>query len=376
MFVKRILSLLVCITVLFSLSEIKFEAVEVSAQSAVLFCADNNKVYFSKNENKRVRPASTTKIMTALLTLEYAEKENKRVKFTEDMTAEGSSMYLKIGEVLTLRDLAAGILMCSGNDAANAAAITIAGSKDKFGRLMTSRAKKFGMKNTNFVTPSGLDDENHYTTAYDMALLMANALKNPDFVRLTSRKSETVRFIKPENKITAYSNHNRLLSTYEYCIGGKTGYTSEAGRCLVTAAKKDGLTLIAATFNDRNDWRDHTQMYNYGFENYRMKTIDDSEFFIDVPTVGGKDDVTCVSVRGISSVVLESERYGRVKRKIIMDNFLYAPLKKGDNIGKVVYTLDGKRVAVHRITVVNSNNSVKENKSIWESIKGFFNNAF
>ena len=342
----------------------------------MLYCPDNKAIYYSKNENKVIAPASTTKIMTALLTLEYAEKNNKRVKFTEEMTAEGSSMYLKIGDVVTLRDLAAGILLCSGNDAANASAISIAGSKEKFAELMTERAHKIGMKNTNFVTPSGLDDDKHYTTAYDMALLMGEALKNSDFRNLNSKKTETVKFIKPDNKITTYSNHNRLLSTYGYCIGGKTGYTSKAGRCLVTAAEKDGLTLIAVTMNDKNDWSDHTAMYNYGFENYRMRELDDSDFYLDVDTVGGKSDKTTVAGNGVSSVVVKASDFTRIKRHIYMDNFLYAPLKKGDIVGKIVYTLNGKKTAVHKLSVVMDNNSEKENKSIWDSIKGFFNNAF
>lgn len=351
-------------------------ALDVSAGAAVLYCADNGEVYFSKNENNRVRPASTTKIMTALITLEFAQINNKKVKFTEEMISEGSSMYLKKGEVVTLRDLAVGMLLCSGNDAANAAAIAISGSKEKFSVLMNRKARKIGMKNTNFVTPSGLDDDNHYTTAYDMAILMNEAMKNTSFKSITAKRSETVKFIKPSNKITTYSNHNRLLSTYGYCIGGKTGYTDAAGRCLVTAAEKDGLTLIAVTMNDRSDWADHTAMYNYGFENYRMKKLNDSEFFIDVPTVGGIKNKTTVGGVGESGIVLKAEDFSKIKRKIIMDNFLYAPLKREQKVGEIVYYLNDNKVAVHKITVVTKNNSKIENKNIWESIKGFFNNAF
>lgn len=372
---KRLMSLIIILALGFCAVKTNTYALSVSAEAAVLYCPDSNDVYYSFNENKQLAPASTTKIMTALLTLEYADKNNKRVKFTEDMIAEGSSMYLKLGEVVTLKDLAAGILLCSGNDAANAAAITISGSKEKFAKLMTERAHKLGMKNTNFVTPSGLDDDKHYTTAYDMALLMGEALKNPEFRILTSKKSETVHFIKPNNKITTYSNHNRLLSTYSYCIGGKTGYTSKAGRCLVTAAKKDGLTLIAVTLNDKNDWLDHTAMYNYGFEKYRMLELDDRDFYLDVDTVGGKSEKTTVGGSGASGVVVKAEDFSKVKRFVYMDNFLYAPLKKGDTVGKVVYFLNGKKIVSHKLRVITNNNSEKENKSIWDNIKGFFNNA-
>ena len=371
---KRIIAVLLFVLTLVGFS-FKSKALSVSAESAVLYCADNNKVYFSLNENKRVKPASTTKIMTALLTLEHAERDNKKVEFKREMISEGSSMYLKIGEVVTLRDLAVGILLCSGNDAANAAAVSISGSKEKFAELMTERAHKIGMKNTNFVTPSGLDDENHYTTAYDMALLMDEALKNPDFKSLTARKTDTVKFIKPENKITTYSNHNRLLSSYEYCIGGKTGYTSSAGRCLVSAAVKDGLTLIAVTMNDKRDWADHTAMYNYGFEKYRMKEIDDNYFFLDVDTVGGENNKTTVGGVGKSGIVVKAADYRKIKRKIIMDNFLYAPIKSDTEVGKIIYSLNGKIIARHKLTAATENNFVRENKNILESIKGFLNNA-
>lgn len=372
---KRFISLLIALILCLSVYGFSAETLGVSAESAVLYCADNNKAYFSKNENKRVKPASTTKIMTALLTLEYAKRDNKKVEFKREMISEGSSMYLKVGEVVTLRDLAVGILLCSGNDAANAAAVSISGSKEKFAELMTERAHKIGMKNTNFVTPSGLDDENHYTTAYDMALLMDEALKNPDFKSLTARKTDTVKFIKPENKITTYSNHNRLLSSYEYCIGGKTGYTSSAGRCLVSAAVKDGLTLIAVTMNDKRDWADHTAMYNYGFKNYRMKEIDDNNFFLDVDTVGGENNKTTVGGVGKSGIVVKAADYRKIKRKIIMDNFLYAPIKPDAEVGGIEYILNGKIIARHKLTAATENNSVKENKNILESIKGFFNNA-
>lgn len=347
----------------------------VSAAQAVLYCPDNGEVYYSKLENKTGKIASTTKIMTALLTLEYASKNNKKVKFTQDMVAEGSSMYLKIGEVVTLRDLAVGILLCSGNDAANAAAISIAGSLDKFAEMMNKRGKQIGMKNTCFVTPSGLDHENHYSTPYDMALLMSVALENQDFCKITSMKSEKVDFIKPKDKSVTYSNHNRLLSLYPYCIGGKTGYTMAAGRCLVTASRKDGLTLICVTLNDRNDWNDHIAMYNYGFDNYSMVVLDDSEAYFEVDTVGGKLDSTTLKGKGRTLVVLKSGEVDKINKKVCLDNFIYAPICDGDEKGSIVYTLEGKVIATHTIVAVVYNNSEKENKSLWDYIKGIFNNA-
>lgn len=318
---------------------------EVSAESAVLYCVNDGKIYFSKDENKQMKNASTTKIMTALITLEEAEKENKQVEFTEEMVAEGSSMYLEVGNIVTLRDLAVGMMTCSGNDAANAAAISIAGSLEKFAEIMNSRAQELGMKNTNFVTPSGLDDENHYSTAYDLALLMAYALENEAFAEITSQKSIKVDFIKPEDRSLTYSNHNRLLSLYEYCIGGKTGYTLSAGRCLVSASEKDGLRFICVTLNDKNDWKDHQALYEYAYENYSLCGCDDTSFFLEVPVVGGTEDFVTVGSDRKYGVVISAEDVQKVTRTVYLDNFLYAPIEDGDYVGKVVYTIDDKLIA-------------------------------
>ena len=183
------------------------EAPETGAEAMVLYCVENESVILSKNKDREMRPASTTKLMTTLLALEEAAKNDRVVTFTQEMTAEGSSMYLKLGEQVRLSDLAAGMMMCSGNDAANAAAIAIAGSDKKFANLMNTRARQLGMTHTHFVTPSGLDDDNHYSTAYDMALLMRAGLQNADFADLTYQKTKTVRFVQPSGKSVTYSNN-------------------------------------------------------------------------------------------------------------------------------------------------------------------------
>ncbi len=373
---KKIVSVLLSILLIFSFSyTVKADNkkdVSVSAEAYVLYCADNGKIISSKNENKRMKPASTTKVMTSLITLEEASSSNKKVKFTKEMIAEGSSMYLKVGEVVTLKDLAAGMMMASGNDAANAAALTIAGSSEKFSQRMNERASQIGMKNTHFITPSGLDDDNHYSTAYDMALLMSYALENEEFAKLTSQKSATVSFIEPQSKKSTYSNHNRLLSLYEYCIGGKTGYTMAAGRCLVSAAKKDGLTLVCVTMNDRNDWNDHIALYNYGFDKYSYYETDDSKFCADIPCVGGESDIVTVMGEKNSSIVILSEDKDKVERKVYADSFIYAPVKKNESVGRVDYLIDGKVVESINLVAVNGVNSKKENKNIFRIIKDLF----
>lgn len=344
----------------------------ISAEAYILYCADNGQIINSKNENKKMKPASTTKIMTSLIALEESASGNKKVTFTDEMIAEGSSMYLKVGEQVTLEDLATGMMMSSGNDAANATALTVSGSIEKFADYMNVRAKQIGMNDTNFVTPSGLDDENHYSTAYDLALLMTYALENEDFAELTSQKSATVEFIEPESKKVTYSNHNRLLSLYEYCTGGKTGYTMAAGRCLVSSAKKDGLTLVCVTLNDRNDWNDHIALYDYGFEKYSCYYSDDSNFYADIPCVGGKGDKVAVTGEKDTSIVVESEDKSQIEQKIYADSFLYAPIGKNDVVGRIDYLIDGKVVSSVNLVAVDEVEIKKENKNIFTKIKELF----
>ena len=229
----------------------------VSAKSAILINADTGAVLYAKNEKERLPMASTTKIMTALIALETAALDDRCVTITDEMVrVEGSSMGLQAGDQLSLTSLAAGMLVVSGNDAANSVAIAISGSKEDFAEKMNRRAKDIGMNDTHFVTPSGLDDEAHYSTAYDMALLATIALANPDFAEIVKEKKYTIPYISPEQS-RRFSNHNRLLSMYEGCIGVKTGFTKKSGRCLVSAAERDGIRLVAVTLNAPDDWNDH-----------------------------------------------------------------------------------------------------------------------
>lgn len=194
------------------------EELSVSAESAILVNADSGEVLWAKNENQECAMASTTKIMTALIALEQAAEDDKVVTITKQMTAvEGSSMGLQPGEQLRLSSLAAGMLSVSGNDAANSAAIAIDGSAEKFSERMNQRARELDMDHTHFVTPSGLDDDAHYSTAADMAKLTCAAMKNSAFQKIVSQKSIQVEFINPQIK-RMYANHNRLLSFYQGCI--------------------------------------------------------------------------------------------------------------------------------------------------------------
>lgn len=305
--------------------------------------------------------ASTTKLLTTLLTLEFAKKNDKIVTFDRSMIEEGSSMYLKVGEKVHIGDLCIGMMLPSGNDAATAAAVTVAGSKEKFADLMNKRAKAIGMKSSHFVTPSGLDDDSHYTTAYDMALLMTECLKNKEFREISGSVNKTVAFVSPNDKTVTYHNHNRLLSEYPYCISGKTGYTEAAGRCLVTAAEKNGITLVAVTLNDRNDWQDHKSLYDYGFSVLRSKHFKNTA--ISQTVVGGKENSVEIDIPKKDFVLDDDD--SKIKRKIMIEPFAYAPLKKGERAGVVLYYQKGK--VIYKKSLV-----YKKSVSVEETEGGFF----
>lgn len=319
---------------------------ELSARSAVLFCPDNGEVIFQKSAHDRMKIASTTKIMTTLLTLEEAEKDDKVLEFTLDMAAEGSSMYLQEGNKLRLSDLAVGMMLSSGNDGANAAAVTIGGSSEKFAEIMNKRAEEIGMNDTHFVTPSGLDDENHYSTAYDMALLMGEAMKNPDFAEITKMKNGSVELIYPQGKILSYTNHNKLLSLYEYCIGGKTGFTKAAGRCFVTASEKDGVTLIAVTLNAPSDWDDHINLYNYGFSLLESVEISKESLSVEVPVAGTGEKIKLVPDKNLTFVRKIGGQDFDIKENVryYIPKFIYQPVIWDEPYGKAVVYLGNNKL--------------------------------
>lgn len=352
-FVSVVLSFVLCFTFCAAVKAEEYLSVSVSASAYVLYCTDNSQVLAGSDINKKLGMASTTKIMTALLTLEEAQYSDKVVEFTEEMTAEGSSMYLKKGDRVRLSDLAAGMMTVSGNDAANAAAVAIGGSKEGFAALMDKRAEEIGMKNTNFVTPSGLSDPEHYSTAYDMALLMAEAMKNEAFAELTKLKSVTVDFVYPEGQQVTYYNHNKLLSQYAYCTGGKTGYTINTGRCLVTSAQHNGLNLIAVTLNDRNDWADHKALYEKGFAAY--KSVGDFEdVSYNLPVAGSDKEYVQVTASFASKAVVKTDEAERIRCRVYLPPLVFAPVSKGDIVGRVVYTLDSSVVLEYELVAQES----------------------
>lgn len=319
--------------------------ITVSAKSAVLITADTLDVIYEKSANEKLSMASTTKIMTAYLALEYAEKNGDDiVTVTKEMVmVEGSSMGLREGDKLHLTDIVTGMMLSSGNDAANTVALHISGNAADFAVLMNEKAKEIGMENTNFVTPSGLDDEAHYSTAYDMAILAAAALKNEKFKEIVSTSKCTIDFVNPEKRAW-YSNHNSLLGKYEGCIGVKTGYTKKSGRCLVSAAERNGITLIAVTLNDPDDWNDHIKLLDYGFSAAKIISTNESGLTGDIAVVGGESDRIKIKGTDGGNISVFYKEDNNLHKIIRLPKFVYAPVNTGDILGYVDYYNKDKKI--------------------------------
>ena len=237
-----------------------------SARSAVVLDCVSGRLLLDKKGSEKSLIASTTKIMTALLVCERCNVLDQMVIPKQAVGIEGSSMYLKEGERLTLQELLYGLMLSSGNDAAVALALYCCGSIQEFANLMNDKARSLGMTGSHFENPNGLDSPNHYSTARDLAILASYAMENPIFQKTVSTKTVTV-----GNRVLR--NHNKLLWLYPEADGVKTGYTKAAGRILVSSAVRDSRRLVAVTIHDPNDWADHAAMLDRGFENFRLRRI-------------------------------------------------------------------------------------------------------
>lgn len=333
--------------------DVSVEGISDNAAAAVVYCADSGEVLYGHNVNDKRAIASITKIMTAVVALEYASSLDKEVKITPEMYAEGSSMYLKEGEIIKLSELVKGMMAVSGNDAANAVALTVGGSDEKFADMMNQKAKQIGMKNTYFVTPSGLDSEKHYSSAYDMALLCAYAMENDSFRDIVSQKHVEVSYVDPESKTQTLTNHNKLLSLCEGCIGIKTGFTKKAGRTLCSCAERDGVRLIVVTLNDGDDWNDHCNLYDKCFSLVQCVKLADKNKIIELPLVGGdSDSVSLVPEREVCAV-LKNEEADKVSEKIYAPRFVYASAEKGEFIGRIEYYIGDRMITNVRLKITD-----------------------
>lgn len=337
-------------------------AMGTSAASAVLIEQNSGRILYQQNADEERLIASITKIMTAVVALEHADKGRSYTVTARDM-AEGSSMYLKPGDTLLLEELLYGLMLASGNDAALAVAHCVSGETEDFVALMNETARRLGMTHTHFANPNGLDAEGHYSSARDMAVLAAYALKNQDFRRIVSTASVTIgeRYL---------ANHNKLLRLYGGCIGVKTGFTKAAGRTLVSAAAREGMTLVCATLNDGNDWNDHMALLDYGFANYHMETaVPAGQVLASVLVQGG----TAVTIPLAASEDLSYPLTGEESLKVVarVPLSIPAPVVPGQAVGEVCAYLEDQEVA--RVDLVATAPSAKKERvpapsSWWDKV--------
>lgn len=313
-----------------------FPCKAISAEKAILLDAQTGRILYGKNTHQQSLIASTTKIMTALVVCEQTNVLDRVRIPKEAVGIEGSSIYLKEGEILTVQELLYGLMLHSGNDAAVALAIYCGGTVEGFAEMMNDKARRLGMENTHFANPNGLDAPGHYSTAEDMAVLAAYAMENPIFAQTVSTKSVN---------ITARSlrNHNRLLWQVEGADGVKTGYTKAAGRILVSSATRQGRRLIAVTMNDPNDWLDHKNLLEQGFSGYHVrKIVSAGDCLGHLQIAGGqRGAVTLLADADFEYALSEGEM---PQIKLSGPGFVYAPVARGQDAGFAYVCLGDKAV--------------------------------
>lgn len=343
------------------------EGLSLSAKSAVLMDASTGQVLYQKNAFVRLPMASTTKIMTAIVALESSELD-KEIEVSPKATGiEGSSIYLYPNERISMESLLYALLLESANDAATAIAIAVAGSPEAFAQKMNQKAQELGLQNTNFENPHGLDGKKHYTTAYDLAKLTAYALSNPRFAKICSTYKKNIS-LNGDEGVRVLVNHNKMLHLYEGAIGVKTGFTKKSGRCLVSAAEREGLRLIAVTLNAPNDWRDHTDLLDFGFSRYtRVTCAEKGTHNVLLPVVGGKTQ-TLSAINSEDLAATLKKEHGEILCKIEAPRFLYAPIEKGEIVGRVIFLCDNREIA--------SSDLVASEAVELQSRGGFFSRLF
>ena len=338
----------------------KINALNVTAKSAILMDSDSGRILYSKDIDTKRLIASTTKIMTGILAVE-SNKLNEIVKIKDDiLKSYGSNIYISVGEEITLRDLVYGLMLRSGNDSAIAISSFVSKNTDDFVKLMNDKAKEIGMTNTYFCNPHGLDEKcENKSTARDMALLMSYAIKNKEFKKIVGTKRH---IIKSNLKTYDWYNKNKLLTTYKYTTGGKTGFTEKARRTLVTSASKNNTNLVVVTLNDPNDFTTHKDLYEYGFNNYRKYLILSKKEF------GFKNNY-------YDNLYINSDIYYLLKKDEIDDIYVKYKLDKieepkdRDKVGIVEIYIGNKKIITSDIFIEVKN---KRKESIFKKILNIF----
>lgn len=311
---------------------------ETGAVSAILVEAESGRVLYEKNAHEKRHIASITKLLTALVAVESSPDLSRVVTVKQEWLAgaEGSSIYLAVGEEITLEALLYGLLLESGNDAAQVVAAFCAGDVETFMEWMNLRAEDLGMTDSHFVNPSGLTAEGHCSTAYDMALCAAACMRNETVARIVGTRSATF-------GTRTFTNHNKLLGTYDGCLGMKTGYTELAGRTLVTCVERDGMRLIAVTLHDRQDWEDHKALYDYGFSTYTRKRLCEKDRTVRTLPVTGSL-VRFVGVAPMTELYYPLAEGEEASVFLELPDQAAAPIRAGGIAGRMEFYLGRERL--------------------------------
>lgn len=343
----------------------------LSAHSAILTDGDGNPLW-EKNAKERMGPASTTKLLTALVVAENCNPETKISIPREAIGIEGSSVYLREGEILSVEQLLYALLLASANDAATALALFCAGSVEAFCEKMNQKAAALRLTDSHFVNPHGLYDDAHYTTAHDLAIIAAAALKNPLIRQIVSTYKTTIP-LDGNTGTRVLVNHNKMLRLYDGAIGVKTGFTKKTGRTLISAAERDGLLLIAVTLNAPDDWNDHTRLLDYGFSHYACVTLFEAgEALSTLPVCGGTERAVSLCAEQSVSLVLPKADTSRSYTIEASGHFLYAPITAGQRIGHAVCHVGDHTVTVSLVAACDVNFYTPKKRSVLDRILHFF----
>lgn len=393
---KKALSVFLSLLLLFvsfNLSSAE-DNLNISAEAAILIDADTGQILYEKNSHEQLYPASTTKILTGIIAIEKGNPEDIII-IDEDVPkyTDGTHIALEPGEKLTLRDLTNALLIESANDAAVAIAIHISGSVENFADLMNEKAKEIGALNTHFENPNGLPNENHLTTAYDLAMIAKYAMKNKDFrdivknytyiIPQTNKKDEA-RYLKSSNRLL-YSTRkievdNKIIPIkYEGVNGVKSGYTKAAQQCLVSSATRGGQNLICVVLKAQgtNVYVDTHKLLNYGFDNFeKINLTYKNEFIKNIDVLQGEDNYITAIIKNTTYATIPKGKEAFIERKIDIPENIKAPIKKGQVLGKITFLLNGKSIGSTEIIsatdinekaifVVKSQNSKSLYNKLW-----------
>lgn len=375
--------ILILIFLLILIPVVKAEEIEdlaPNAKSAIMIEASTGEILFQKNAYEKLPPASMTKMMSILLILEEIEKGN--LKWDDEIVASetaasmgGSQIFLEAGEKMTVTELLKGISIASGNDATVAMAEKIAGTEEAFVKRMNERAKGLGLKNTHFVNSTGLDIDNHYSSAYDMSLIAKELVKHEKILEFTGTYEEYLR--KDSDNPFWLVNTNRLVRFYKGVDGLKTGYTSSAGYCLTATAKRDDMRLITVVMNEPDTSKrssDTTKMLDYGYNVYTVENIIDNSTTIDKKKVelGKKEEVDIISKETITILRKKSDKDRNIVYKANIDKIV-APVKKGNKVGTIDILEDNKVISTIEATVKEDINKASIFTILYRNIKNIVN---